>query len=249
MSFLALYRGDTMKNIWTIASRELNSYFVSPVAYVVGAVFLLITGVLFSLIVTSTMDASLRATFSNITFILVLIAPALTMKLLAEEQRMGTLELLLTSPIHDWQVVVGKFLGALVLFAVMLLAPTLYYVLILSVFGSPDYGPILSGYVGVLLLGGAFMAIGLLTSSLTQNQVIAYIVGLVILLLMWISDAMSRIVGGGAAGDALTYLAITRHYDDFLRGVIDTPNVIYPLSVIVVSLFIATQVLQTRRWR
>lgn len=238
-----------MRNVWTIASRELNSFFVSPVAYVVSAAFLVITGVLFSLIVTSSMTASLSSTFSNITFILVLLAPALTMKLLAEEQRMGTLELLLTSPLHDWQVVVGKFLGSLILFAVMLLAPTLYYVVLLTVFGKPDYGPMLSSYLGVLLLGGAFLSIGVLTSSLTQNQVVAYIIGLVILILMWIADAMSQIVGGGAPGDALTYLAITQHYNNFLQGVINTPDLIYPLSVIVVSLFIATQVLQTRRWR
>ncbi len=238
-----------MRNVWTITSRELNSYFVSPVAYVVSAAFLLISGVLFSLILNSTMDASLRGTFSNITFIMILIAPVLTMKLLAEEQRMGTLELLLTSPVHDWEVVVGKFLGSLILFAMMLLAPTLLYVVLLTAFGSPDYGPILSGYLGVLLLGGAFLSIGVLSSSLTQNQVVAGFVGIVLLLLMWISDALSRIVGGGALGDALTYLSITRHYDDFLRGVIDTQNIIYPLSVIAVALFIATQVLQTRRWR
>ncbi len=238
-----------MRNIWTIASRELNAYFVSPVAYVVSAAFLLVTGLLFSLIITSTMDASLRGTFSNITFILVLLAPALTMRLLAEEQRMGTLELLLTSPIHDWQVVVGKFLGSFILFIVMLLAPTLLYVVLLMAFGTPDFGPIIASYLGVLLLGGAFMAIGVFTSSLTQNQIIAYILGLVILLVLWIAGSISQIVGGGAVGDAVSYLAITQHYDSFLTGVIDTPNVIYPLSVIVVSLFLATQVLQTRRWR
>ena len=238
-----------MKNVWTITSRELNSYFVSPIAYVVSAAFLLITGVLFSLIVTSSMDASLGGVFSNVTFILILVAPILTMKLLAEEVRMGTLELLLTSPVDDWQVVVGKYLGSLILFAVMLLAPTLLYVVFLIAFGQPDYGPILSGYLGVLLLGGAFLAVGVLASSLTQNQVVAGFLGIVILLLMWIADAMSRIVGGGAVGDALTYLSITQHYNDFLSGAIVTPNIIYPLSVIAVSLFIATQVLQTRRWR
>ena len=238
-----------MRNVWTITSRELNSYFVSPVAYVVSAAFLLISGVLFSLILNSTMDASLRGTFSNITFILILIAPILTMKLLAEEQRMGTLELLLTSPVHDWQVVVGKFLGSLILFAVMLLAPTLLYVVMLTAFGKPDYGPIFSSYLGVLLLGGAFLSIGVLSSSLTQNQVVAGFLGIVFLLLLWISDAMSRIVGGGAVGDALTYLSITQHYNNFLQGVINTQDLIYPLSVIVVALFIATQVLQTRRWR
>jgi ABC-2 type transport system permease protein len=238
-----------MRNVWTIASRELNSYFVSPIAYVVSAAFLVVMGILFSVILMSSQEASLRYTFSNMTFVLVVLAPALTMKLLAEEQRMGTLELLLTSPVQDWQVVLGKYLSGVITFAVMLVAPTLYYAALLRVFGQPDFGPIVSSYVGVLLLGGAFLAVGVLTSALTQNQVIAYIVGMAILLVLWVADALSRIVGGGSLGDALTYLAITRHYEDFLRGVIDLQHLIYPLSVIVVALFIATQVLQTRRWR
>jgi len=238
-----------MRNVWTIASRELNSYFVSPVAYVVSAAFLLVTGVLFALILTSTQTASLSGAFGNVTFILILLAPILTMKLLAEEQRMGTLELLLTSPVTDWQVGVGKYLGSLILFAVMLLAPTLYYVLLISVFGKPDYGPLLSSYLGLLLLGGAFLSVGVMTSSLTQNQVVAGFLGIVLLLLMWIADAISRIAGTGAVADAFTYLAITQHYNNFLQGVINTPDLIYPISIILVSLFIATQILQTRRWR
>jgi ABC-2 type transport system permease protein len=206
-------------------------------------------GYLFSLILLSSQDASLRNTFNNMVFVLLLLAPALTMKLLADEQRMGTIELLLTSPIHDWQVVVGKFLGSLILFVIMFLGPTLFYVLILKVFGQPDLGPIMTGYLGVLLLGASFLAIGVFTSSLTQNQVIAYIMGLVILLLLWIADAAGNIAGFGPIADALSYLAITRHYDDFFRGVVDTTHVVYSLSVIGISLFLATQMLQTRRWR
>ncbi len=238
-----------MRNVWTITSRELKAYFVSPVAYVVSALFLIAMGYLFSLILLNSQDASLRGTFSNMIFVLLLLAPALTMRLLADEQRMGTIELLLTSPIRDWQVVVGKFLGSLILFAVMFLGPTLYYVLILKVFGDPDYGPILTGYVGILLLGASFLAIGIFTSSLTQNQVIAYFAGLVILLLLWIADAAGGIAGFGPIGNALTYLAVTQHYNNFFQGIIDTSDVVYSLSVIAVSLFLATQVLQTRRWR
>lgn len=238
-----------MRNVWTITLRELKSFFVSPIAYVVSGAFLVLSGALFALILSSSQDASLRSTFTNVTFILVLLAPALTMKLVAEEQRMGTIELLLTAPVHDWQVIVGKYLGSLILFAVMLLAPTLYYVLILNLFGKPDLGPIVSSYLGLLLLGGSFLAIGVLTSSLTQNQVVAYIVGVVVLLLMWIADAVGHIFGSGAVADAFSYLAITRHYEDFLRGVVDTTNIVYPLSVIAVALFLATQILQTRRWR
>lgn len=238
-----------MKNLWTITSRELKSYFVSPIAYVASAFFLVVMGYLFSLILINSQDASLRGTFSNMIFVLLLLAPALTMKLLAEEQRMGTIELLLTSPVHDWQVVVGKFLGSLILFIVMFLGPTLFYVLILKAFGTPDLGPILTGYLGVLLLGASFLAIGVFTSSLTQNQIIAYVIGFMILLLLWIADAGSNIAGAGAVSDALSYIAVTRHYDDFFRGVVDTTHIVYSLSVIAIPLFLATQVLQIRRWR
>jgi ABC-2 type transport system permease protein len=238
-----------MRNVWTITSRELKSLFVSPVAYVVSALFLVAMGYLFSIILITSRDASLRGTFNNMIFVLLLLAPALTMKLLADEQRMGTIELLLTSPIHDWQVVVGKFLGSLILFVVMFIVPTLFYVLILYVFGPPDWGPIASGYLGIVLLGASFLAIGVFTSSLTQNQVIAYFAGLVLLLLLWIADAGSNISGAGPIADALSYLSISKHYDTFFQGIIDTSDIVYSLSVIVTSLFLATQVLQTRRWR
>jgi ABC-2 type transport system permease protein len=238
-----------MKNLWHITWRELRSYFVSPVAYVVSALFLVAMGYLFSLILINSRDASLRGVFSNMVFILMLLAPAITMKLLAEENRMGTLELLLTAPVHDWQVVVGKYLSSVVLFAVMLLAPTLYYAVILQVFGPPDWGPIFTGYFGILMLGASFLSVGIFTSSLSQNQVIAYFAGMVILILMWILDAATGIVGSGPLADILNYLAIPRHYNDFFRGVLDTVDIVYSLGIISVALFLATQVLQTRRWR
>ncbi len=238
-----------MRNLWTITFRELKAFFVSPVAYVVSFLFLMAMGYLFSLILTGSRDASLRGTFSNMVFVLLLLAPALTMRLLAEEQRMGTIELLLTAPVHDWQVVVGKFLGALILFVVMLIGPTLYYALILGVFGTPDWGPIWTGYLGVLILGASFLAIGVFTSALTQNQVIAYFAGMVILLLLWIADAASSIAGTGVVSSILNYLAIPSHYDGFFRGVFDTTDVVYALSIIAVSLFAATQLVQARRWR
>ena len=237
-----------MKNVWTITTRELRAFFVSPIAYVVSAFFLMAMGYLFAVILNYGSDSSLRPLFGNMLFVFLMVAPALTMKLLAEEQRMGTIELLLTSPIHDWQVVVGKFLGSLVLFAVMFFGPTLYYVLIVNTFGTPDYGPLLTGYLGMFLLGAAFLAIGVFASSLTQNQVIAFFIALVILLMLWIADSASAVFPG-AIGNVTSYLSLAKHNDDFFRGVIDSSNVVYILSVIVVSLFLATQVLQTRRWR
>jgi ABC-2 type transport system permease protein len=171
------------------------------------------------------------------------------MKMLAEEIRMGTIELLLTAPVQDWQVVVGKYLASLAVFAVMLIAPTLYYAVLLQVFGPPDWGPIFTGYLGILMLGASFLAIGMFTSSITQNQVIAYFAGMVILILLWILDAATGIMGSGPLADLVTYLAIPRHYEGFFRGVLDTVDIVYSLSIIAVSLFLATQVLQTRRWR
>ncbi len=238
-----------MRNVWTITSRELQSYFVSPIAYAISALFLVLMGALFTLNLSFSQDASLRDTFNTMIFVLVLVSPALTMKLLAEEQRMGTIELLLTSPVQDWQVVLGKYLGALILFAVMLLLPTLYYVVLLFAFGSPDFAPIATSYLGMLLLGGSFLAIGVFASSLTQNQIIAFFACFVILLLLWIANAASSFGGVNRLTDALGYLAVTSHTDDFFRGVIDTTHIVYALSIIVVALFLATQTLQTRRWR
>lgn len=238
-----------MRNVWTITVRELKALFVSPIAYVVSAMFLIAMGYLFAAILANSREASMRATFNNMIFVLLIMAPALTMKLLAEEQRMGTIELLLTSPVHDWQVVLGKFLGSLILYVVMFLAPTLFYVAMLQVFGPPDYGPILTGYLGLLLLGAAYLAIGVFASSLTQNQVIAFFIALVILLLLWVADASGVVLGTGPVADAMTYIALPRHFDDMFRGVVDTSDIVYSLSVVVISLFGATQVLQTRRWR
>ncbi len=239
-----------MKNIWHICWRELKAYFVSPIAYGAGALFLLINGFLFSLIVTGSQEASLRGVMQNMMFILLLFAPALTMKLIADEQRMGTIELLLTAPVRDWQIIVGKFLGSLITYLVILLGPTLYYVALLAIFGKPDYGPIITSYIGIFLLGASFLAIGLFSSSLTQNQIIAYFAGLVILLMLWVADAGNSSLGlSGSIGDVLTYIAIPHHFDDFFRGVLDTRDLVYSLSVIMVSLFLATQVLQSRRWR
>lgn len=238
-----------MRNVWTITVRELKSYFVSPIAYLASAFFLLVTGALFAAILTSSADSSLRPLFSNITFIVLLIAPALTMKLLAEERRMGTIELLFTAPLHDWQIVIGKYLGAVILYVTMFLVPTLYYFLLLRIFGQPDIGPTLTGYLGVFLLGASFLAVGVFTSSLTQNQIIAWLGGFAILILLWIADALAGWAGYGPLRDALVYMALTRHYENFLRGVIELADVLYPLSIIAVFLFLTTQLLQSRRWR
>lgn len=236
-----------MRNALTIARKELSTYFVSPVAYVVTAAFLVLMGYFFSLILFYTREASMRGLFFNMAIILLLVSPALTMRLLAEEQRMGTIELLLTAPVRDWEVVLGKFLAGVAFFLTMLVL-TGFYPLILLRFGNPDLGPILGGYLGIFLLGSAFMAVGVFASSLTQNQIVAAIVGFGLLLILWLSDAAGGLVGG-PVGDFLNALSLANHFDDFTKGIVDSVHLIYYLSVIVAFLFLATRMLETRRWR
>ena len=236
-----------MRNTLAIAERELKSYFVSPIAYVIGAAFLLIAGYLFSVILLNTNEASMRYLISNLSVIWLFVAPFITMRLLAEEARTGTIELLLTNPVRDIEVVLGKFVGSL-LFILALLALTLYYPALLFVFGNPDVGPIISGYLGVILQAAAFLSIGLMVSSFTQNQIVAAFVTFAILLLMWLSESVANFVGR-PFNEVVRYLSVTSHFQDFSRGVIDSSHVIYFLSIVAGALFITFLSLQTRRWR
>jgi ABC-2 type transport system permease protein len=236
-----------MTKVWTIARREVGAYFVSPIAYVVTAAFLFVMGILFERILFYSREASLRYLFQNLSFLLTFVAPLLSMRLLAEEKRSGTLELLLTSPVRDWEVVVGKFLAALALFSVML-ALTLLYPLILLAFGNPDMGPVLSGYLGVLLMGSSMLAIGVFTSSLSQNQIVAGVLGIVILLVLSLLEPLAQAFSPPIS-EFLRNLSLGRHFPDLARGVIDSKDVVYYLSVTVAGLFLATRSLEARRWR
>jgi ABC-2 type transport system permease protein len=236
-----------VRNIWAIARRELQSYFVSPVAYVVSALFLLISGFLFSLILGISNEASMRPLFGNFAVIFLFIVPALTMRLLAEEQRTGTMELMLTAPVRDSELVLGKFLGVLLLLLIML-AITLVYPGILVLAGNPDRGPILAGYLGVILQAAALLSIGLLASSLTQNQIIAALLTFVVLLILWLADALGNFTQG-RIGDLFRFLSITKHFDEFPRGVIDSRDILYFLSVTAAALFFTVQSVTARRWR
>ncbi|GIW12536.1 MAG: hypothetical protein KatS3mg061_3593 [Dehalococcoidia bacterium] len=232
--------------VFTIAGKELRSYFASPLAYVVTAGFLVITGIFFALSVILTSEASLRFALDNFRVIFLFITPLITMRLLAEEQATGTIELVLTSPVRDWELVVGKFLGALALFGVML-GLTLYYPVLLFLYGKPDPGPIVSGYLGLLLLGAGFIALGLLTSALTKNQIVAAVLAFAVLLLLWLASPIGDVFSGPAR-DILRYLSALDHYSDFSRGVIDTRDVVYYLSLAVAGLFATVQVVGARRW-
>jgi ABC-2 type transport system permease protein len=208
---------------------------------------LLIAGYLFSLILIQSQQATMEGLFFNIMVVLIFVVPLLTMRLLADEQKTGTIEILLTAPVRDWEVVLGKYLAAMGMFGVML-ACTLYFPFILwRVGGTPDWGPILTGYLGLILLTSAMMAIGTLASAVTENQIVAAVLSFGILLLLWLIEAAGNIATGSAT--VLTYLSLPAHYNDFARGAINLEDVVYYLSVTIAALFIATRMLETRRYR
>ena len=192
-------------------------------------------------------QASLVNFFDGATIIFILIAPALTMRLMAEEQKLGTIELLLTSPVRDWEVIIGKYVASFV-FLIATVSLTLYYTILLYVFASPDPGPIYAGYLGLALYGGAALAIGLLCSTLTSNQIVAAVVAMGILLVMFFADLAADNIGG-TASTIISEISIRSHFEDFARGIIDTKHVVYYLSVIAFFLFMSVRALESRRWR
>jgi ABC-2 type transport system permease protein len=183
----------------------------------------------------------------NLTVINLLVVPLVTMRTYAEERRSGTIELLMTSPVTDLQIIVGKFLGAMSLYAAML-GITLVHMAILFVYGNPEWKPIASGYLGLLLLGGCFVSLGLFFSSLTRNQIVAGMFTFAVLLLFWILDWVGSLAGPGVE-KVVGYLSLTGHLEDFVRGVIDSQHVIYYLSFITFSLFITAKAVDSERWR
>jgi ABC-2 type transport system permease protein len=255
-----------MRNIWSIAKKELGLYFRSPVGYVVFAIFLLIWGFFFTSAVSWAYEYSLQAaqnpyysqglninqmvvapTFSNITIFFLLLLPALTMRLFAEERKLGTDELLYTSPLSVTQIVAGKYAAALVMLLIMLGLSTVSS-LFLFRYGNPEIAPLLVGYLGLFLMGAAFMAVGLFFSSLTENQVIAVIVpmgiNLMFFILSWVAYSAS-----GLRKQVFDYLSFLRHFDGMVKGVLDIRNIVYFLSFCFLWLFLTHSVIQSRRWR
>ncbi len=237
-----------MRTAQAVAWKEIQIYFSSPTAYIVGLIFLALTGFFFTQDLGDPFpEATLVPFFDGAIVMFILLAPALTMRLLAEESKLGTIELLLTSPVRDWEVVVGKYLAAFV-FLLATVAMTLYYTILLFVFASPDPGPIYAGYLGLILYGGAALAVGLLCSTLTSNQIVAAVVAMGILLVMFFADLASSNIGG-TASTIIGELSINSHFDDFVRGIVDTKHIVYFLSVIAFFLFLSIRALESRRWR
>ena len=237
-----------MRTVQAVAWKEIQVYFSNPTAYIVAMMFLALSGFFFARDLNDPFpQASLSNFFDGATIILLLMPPALTMRLMAEEQKLGTIELLLTSPVRDWEVIIGKYLASFI-FLIATVALTGYYIILLYVFASPDPGPIYAGYLGLALYGGAALSIGLLCSTLTSNQIVAAVVAMGILLVMFFADLAAGNIGG-TASTVISELSIRSHFDDFDRGVIDTKHVVYYLSVIAFFLFMSIRALESRRWR
>jgi ABC-2 type transport system permease protein len=253
-----------MRNILAIAGKELRGYFASPIAYIVIGAFALLFGYFFyaavaffnrqSMQMAMGMGGSMNINqmlvtpvFVNATVMMLFLLPAITMRTYAEEKRSGTIELLLTSPITDTEIILGKFLGAMGLYASML-AVTLIHVGLLFWFGNPEWKPIASAYLGLLLMGGCFISVGLLISSLTKNQIVAGVVTFAVFLMLWVINWIGVFVGPTAQA-ILSHLSITDHFDDFSRGVIDTKHLVYYISFISLGLFLTAKSVDSERWR
>lgn len=239
-----------MTHTLAIAKRELLALFYSPIAYVVMAILALGTTMIFFLSFDLGAPATMRSTFGGVVWLMIFLIPAISMRLLADEFRAGTIEMLMTSPISDTDVVLGKWLGAMGFF-IALLIPLFILTAVLGIFSSPDYGPIFTGYVGILLVGGLYMAIGVFASASTQNQIIAFLVALFItcfltLILFYLPQA--SFISGGVR-TAMFYANVNKQFDDFNKGIIDLRNVAYFLSGIALFLFLAIKVVESKRWR
>jgi gliding motility-associated transport system permease protein len=256
-----------MKDIITIANKELRSYFYSPIAYVVLFIFLIVIGLLYSNIVAAVSQISMqmmrfqggmgqfnpkemifRQSFSNMIIVLLLIMPLLTMRLITEEKKMKTTELLYTSPITMLDIVFGKFLGVFFLYLLML-ALTFYIPLLVSNVISISWKMLLSSYLGLLLCGGVFLAWGLFASSLTENQIISAAISFGFLLSLWIIGFMGQVLSDSIMGQVLTYLSLLTHFENFNKGLIDTSDIAYAVGMIILALYLTYQVVESQRYK
>jgi ABC-2 type transport system permease protein len=230
-----------------ISRREIRTYFNSPVAYIVVTVFTLITGYLFFTQLFVEKQADLRSFFGVMPLLFMFMIPAVTMRLLADEKGSGTLEMLITMPVRDWEVVVGKFLAALALVATAL-ALTLVFAVTVKALGPLDRGPAIGGYVGLLLMAAAYVSIGVMTSSFTRNSIVAFIMAFAISFALYLFGRLTQFVPP-ALQPVIAFLSIDGHFENVSRGVIDSRDVVYYLSVIGVCLLVATTSLESRRWK
>jgi ABC-2 type transport system permease protein len=253
-----------MKNIWVICRKELKSYFASPIAYLLITVFAVIFGYFFwraiAYFVQAGLDMQMRGgpqpmsvnelvigpLLSNMSVVALFLVPMMTMRLFAEEKNRGTIELLLTSPIRDYELVLGKWLGAMIMFLVIVGVSCLNIVMLFA-YGKPDWKPILAGLLGLILQGGAILAIGAFISTTTRNQIIAGSVTFAVVLLLWVLSWLNFEQATWAK--VLAYCSVLSHGESFTRGVIDLKDVVYFVSVIFFGLFLTERSLESLRWR
>lgn len=256
-----------MKNAFTIALRELGAYFASPVFYLLATVFFVIHG----FVTTSTFETFSFLSFQEtqmmqqggpplnvnsdvigpllafMAFVLLWLSPMVTMRSFAEEKKQKTLPLLLAAPVHLWEIVIGKFIASLAVLGLLVIASS-YFVGFILVMGQPEIGPILTGYLGVLLITGCYISMGLFASSLTDNQLIAAVITFGMAFLMWVIGLQAESTSAGT-GEVLTYLSLINHLQNFANGVIDTSDIMYYVSFTFFFLFLTHRVLESRRWR
>jgi ABC-2 type transport system permease protein len=259
-----------MRSLYAIYRKEMNHYFVSPVAYIIIGIFLIATGFFFHVILAGMMQQAMssqlqgmqmgmpsdfdvpsqtmRNFFGSLSFLMLLLIPILTMGVYAEERKRGTMELLMTSPVRDIELVLGKFLASITLLGLMLL-PTVFYQVFMYLHSDPmpPWRILLAGYLGAVLLGGSLMALGSFISSLTENQLIAAVMTFAAFLVVWLLDIGHSL--GGGWGTVFSYLSVIRNYEDFTRGVIDTSSLIYYGSFMFLFVFLTVRTVDSMRWR
>ena len=256
-----------MTPVQAIIAKELRGYFVSPIVYVVGAVFLLIFGFLSYLYIVfagaqaiqmmqmhggmaqiNLNDLVFRNLFASMRFVLLIVLPILTMRLFAEERKLRTFEFLMTSPIGINEIVAGKFVSVLLVFLGLLgltgLVPT-----VLTLFSDFDWNPVLTGYLGMALLGALFLAVGVFASALTENQIVAAFVSFGLLLTIWLISGLGALLGDTTVGHVISYVSFMEHYDRLVRGLIDTSDLVYFGSSLILMLFLTHRVVESARWK
>ena len=255
-----------MRSVWTITKKELMTYLYSPIAYILTAFFLLVSGFFFYNILAWANEQTLRMLqsgyplervnvnqmlfapfFNNMTIILMFLLPLLTMRLFADEKKMRTEELLLTSPVRLSSIIAGKYLAALIIYAIILLLTATFAVFVFA-YGNPEPAPLLTAYLGLFLLGAVFIAIGLFASALTENQVIAAAISFSTILLIWVISWIGE-SGPGAWKGILTYLSFFSHFQNMVNGIIDTQDIVYYLTFIFLGLYLTRSVFEFRKWR
>jgi ABC-2 type transport system permease protein len=255
-----------MQNVLAIWQREMKSYFVSPIAYVVLTVFMFLCGFFFfslvNIVVQQTMMQAqysqgaspidvpgliCKSFFGTVAVILLFMIPMLTMGLFAEEKKRGTIELLLTTPVGNFQAMLGKYLASLT-FLVIMFAGSGVLISPLFIYSNPEWKPILSAYLGLFLYGAAVLAVGLFISTLTENQIVAVVITFGVILVLWLIESFAT-SAEGVAKDVLNYVSVVGHLDDFIKGVIDTTHVIFYLTFAFVGLFLTYRSLESMRWK